>query len=659
LSIPMKTQSRNLIIRLALLAGAMGAAYFMGRAPGLAAKWEGAWPAAWRHFISPLAPSLVVASKKSPAQKQGEPAKLISLKEATDRIAQIKSGTPYLTHEEQWAAYEDIVQHLSAADRVALFNLAKDMPDDFEFKGLLLDQLIHSISGTDHNPVLALSLCKSMPMAFQDSELSNILEQLAQTDPKLALSELGKLSPGTDKDYAYGSVFYQLAHPNPVTAAALAAALPPGSERDRAIEEVSRAWENKDPPAAINWLLSLPNHETSLINLFQQIVNYQPDLVMSYLDKIPELAQDTGLIEEISTALATSTTPDFNPNTALDLANRIPAGATYSVTINNIFSNLSFLDPSTAAGLLDKITDPRTRQEQITTLATNWGAEDPVSAVAWANSLMGADAGSRNVVLQKVISSWATVDPASAAAYIQNSPNSEALLSIAPEIAQTWVSPAPLNLSSSRPQSPYESSPEAWTGSDPQAALAWVNTLPDSDAKNQALNNVLVVMAAANFTGAWDDAANLPDSANRNSILTNLVGAEVSHDPEQAAAAIAQLPTDATQVSAATTVATTWIQQDPVAATDWINSLPEGGVRDASVQPLIASLASQSPASAVTWANTLTNSTLRATQLQTVLTGWAAKNPADAIAAAQSANLTDAQRAALIQSLAKITTVVK
>jgi hypothetical protein len=44
---------------------------------------------------------------------------------------------------------------------------------------------------------------------------------------------------------------------------------------------------------------------------------------------------------------------------------------------------------------------------------------------------------------------------------------------------------------------------------------------------------------------------------------------------------------------------------------------------------------------------------LRASQIQTVLTNWVTKDPTAALNAVQSTNLTDTQRANLVQTLAK------
>jgi hypothetical protein len=151
----------------------------------------------------------------------------------------------------------------------------------------------------------------------------------------------------------------------------------------------------------------------------------------------------------------------------------------------------------------------------------------------------------------------------------------------------------------------------------PQAAFTFSNSLPDGDAKNQTLNNVLVSMAQSNFTTAWIDATALPVTDNPIGIMTNLVGSLANMNPAQAAGMLSQFPTGTAQDNATSTVAATWIRQDPQAFTVWLNAQPPGDVRDTAIAQLASSSqATKDPAGVMAWVNTVSNPQTKASLIR-------------------------------------------
>jgi hypothetical protein len=147
--------------------------------------------------------------------------------------------------------------------------------------------------------------------------------------------------------------------------------------------------------------------------------------------------------------------------------------------------------------------------------------------------------------------------------------------------------------------------------------VAFADSLPDGDVKNQSLDDALVSMAPLDFITAWTDAAALPAADNPVGIMTNLVGALAQQNPAQAAALIAQFPAGTAQDNVTTTIATTWIQQDPQAFTVWLTSLPTGDIRDTAIAQLVSSSqATKNPTGVLEWVNTVSDPQIKAGLLQ-------------------------------------------
>jgi hypothetical protein len=390
---------------------------------------------------------------------------------------------------------------------------------------------------------------------------------------------------------------------------ALAVSLPESRQRDIVFDILIKLWGHTDPQAAMNWALGLPTEDGALINsAIVDIGSVDPQLVESYLNQMTDAALRDKDIRAIGAGIGKN-----DPSAALDWLTQMATGATYDTAVNNLFVHLTQPtvteqmtpegkhaiiiatsgykpDIPTAISLLDNLTDPSIRGAAIDTIATNWSNTDPNAALAWAQNLPDTESAS---AFNSIVAIWLKSDPAAAATYVQNSPDQAAFLSTDPALAQTLAA------------------------SNPQAALDFAYSLPDGEAKNQALNNVLVSMAPLDFTDAWTDAAALPVADNPVGIMTNLVGTLANKDPAQAAGLIAQFPAGAAQDSVTSTVAAIWVSQDPQAFTVWLTSLQPGDVRDTAIAALVSSSqAAKNPAGVLEWVNTVSNPQIKAALLQ-------------------------------------------
>ncbi len=454
------------------------------------------------------------------------------------------------------------------------------------------------------------------------------LLQLMKQDPQAALAELAKLPAGQDTEALYRNLFANLAQDKDfaLTAATLAYALPPSPDRVAALDGLLQSWSRSDPKGLLDWASLHSDDDSGLLD--QAITMFartsgDAALAEQYVGKISDASERNRVITSLAQTMSYS-----DPAGTLAWLNQVATGTTYDSLAKNIFSVLSSRDPATAASMIDSITDPNTRNGIINTLASSWGQKDPEAAMAWAQSLQGGDA---TRATSNILSGWAKSDPTAALAYIQGAADPSAYNSILPDIAQ------------------------AMAAKDPQSALAYVQSLPDGPLKDKALNSAIVGMAQSNVGDALSFAASLPAGLQQNQAVNGVVNYMARRNPAQAANLIDQIPPGDAQTEAASTIAAEWVNDNAPALASWIATLPEGDVRDAAIVQEDSSREAAKHAETIfKAANTITNPDLRASQVQIVLTNWAVKSPDDAIKAVANANIPDAQKAAIVQSLNKL-----
>jgi hypothetical protein len=366
--------------------------------------------------------------------------------------------------------------------------------------------------------------------------------------------------------------------------------MPTVSAQSAAINGLVLGWIMTDPQAALDYYTTQRPDEVINVTVLAEIASSSPHpfVAAQYISAIQDETIRNTDIARVAYILGGK-----DPATTMDWLNQVATGDVYSKAVTSMVASLTKNDPADAALVLDKITDPGTLNKAIETLAGSWGNTNPQAALTWVQTLPTSDTAVQSSALISIVASWSKNDPNAVAAYVQNSADPSVFLPVDPALAQSLAA------------------------SNPQAALAFAGSLPASEARNQALDNVLVSMAQSDFTTAWSDAAALPASDNPVGIMTNLVGALASKDPAQAAGLIAQFPAGTAQDDVTSAVAATWIKLDPQAFTVWLTSLPSGDVRDTAIAQLVSSSqAAKNPAGVLEWVNTVSNPQTKAALVQ-------------------------------------------
>jgi hypothetical protein len=359
---------------------------------------------------------------------------------------------------------------------------------------------------------------------------------------------------------------------------------------------------------------------------------------------------------------------------------------------------MSFQDPQGAAAYALSLPNTQNRDDIMIGIAGRWAWQDPLSALAWANTSLTGDA--RNRALSHAFIAYSHSDPAAAAAYLAQLPGDFPRFDVNTwglayswslkdsQAALTWALALPTgDAAASNPASAVRSEtlgivlgswsgndPAAaaayasnltsdpdfgkmasditrrWNDVDPQAALTWAQSLPAGDARTASMVSALSALAKLDAQTALSDAQQMPD-ADRDKAVSSVIGTWATQQPDQAAAALASLPAGENLDSATASVAEAWLNQDPTAASQWINTLAPGSARDGAVTTLIDTVGKNDPAAAYNWALTIGDQNTRDSQVVNLAQKWAAKDSAAAATAAQTAlalpGLTSDQRASL------------
>ncbi len=246
------------------------------------------------------------------------------------------------------------------------------------------------------------------------------------------------------------------------------------------------------------------------------------------------------------------------------------------------------------AAMLEK--DPRCREE----LLRLWAFAVPLDAMSKTMEQIDliSDSQLQPDARFALASRWAVLDPKGAAAqllqYAQPSPGTQ-------NGNLEWIKLLDVVLSQ-------------WIKLDTQQAMGWIQSMPDGEAKSDALGQ-------ANYQ------------------IKRVVDKLAASDPQAAAAYAANLPAGDAQNQAMEQLLGTWAGSDAAQAGKWLQGLPESPSRDFAVNAFSRTLGTTAPDAAFQWAETITDEAMRNRQLQNVANAWLVKDPSAAKQAVSQSNL--------------------
>ncbi len=203
-------------------------------------------------------------------------------------------------------------------------------------------------------------------------------------------------------------------------------------------------------------------------------------------------------------------------------------------------------------------------ESELAALPVSLAKQDLPGALTWAENLpKDIPQNSRLNMLGKILDYWVKTDPASTANYaFKHNQNSN-----------SGFDPQTLHVVS------------MWAQQDYKAALAWAETLPPGETREDCMASALDVMAKTDPAGAFNHAFRYAIANQKFIGFNSIIYTWSETDPASAARALASLPEGALGQLADNTanlLITNWWRRDRAAVVQWLTTLPQGALRVAA-----------------------------------------------------------------------------
>lgn len=237
-----------------------------------------------------------------------------------------------------------------------------------------------------------------------------------------------------------------------------------------------------------------------------------------------------------------------------------------------------------------------------------WSLAEPAVAATKLLQLSENEKGNPrewNDLLSQTAARWIEADPLAAIQWLQSMPEGNAKSLAESRAAYRWTE---LNAAAASTYAATQNNPQLhqivaakWAETNPSAAIAWAAELCAARPETQALAQATAIWAQTDPQAVATYAANLSESESRR----RLYGA----------------------------LATTWAFTDPDALAKWVGDLPASPSRDSAVEALYGSLLPNAPGDAFQWAATMSDESIRIDHLEKAASEWLKSDPAAARAA--------------------------
>lgn len=241
-----------------------------------------------------------------------------------------------------------------------------------------------------------------------------------------------------------------------------------------------------------------------------------------------------------------------------------------------------------------------------------WAETDPRAAMAYSDKMGMTGMFAKPTILQ----GWASMDPENAAKYFAEHPREFAMMGMGPMGGGRNGGGGASVIASE------------WAKSDPEAALAWAQSLKGND-KDQAMTSVIREMAMTNPQKAVQMATALEGDA-KTSAYESIAGQWGSKNFTAAEAWIKTLPADqqdAAMVAAIRSLA----NLDPQAASTKIAAMTDGDEKNRAIGEIVDAWSRENPAQAAKWLSSQ-NAEIGGRAMRDLMGNWARQDDAGALA---------------------------
>ncbi len=300
-------------------------------------------------------------------------------------------------------------------------------------------QLLGSVIVTElakNDPARALAWARENDSGRMPGLEMAALQQIAQTDPQLALDEALASSNHRASSMLAASILQQAAMNDPESAVALLDRIEDRQQRLAISGGLINTWIQKDANAAVEWILGQDEELSGplMMSAVQQLASSDIDAAKRLLPKlgeehqatarwqIAEMLGETRSIEELQTfILQYQGQPDYD---------QLQATAV---------SAMARRDAPAALQLANQIQDDAVRDSAYVQIVTQHVATNPIEAIGWLENV--ADDKRRSLAMGQVANEWYQQDPAAATRWVANMPQGSGRDEAIAQLAMRWERP--------------------------------------------------------------------------------------------------------------------------------------------------------------------------------------------------------------------------
>jgi len=247
--------------------------------------------------------------------------------------------------------------------------------------------------------------------------LMGVLQQLATTDPELALSKVDLVSNRSQRQQTYAMVLLVVAQSDPQRAVTYLGEISDERARAAATQTVVSQWANSDPEAAINWVLNndVPNANQLLSQAGHTMIANDVDAAIRLL---PRVDDETARIWRSS--IATSLSLQRSPADAQRFIDQFKGEPGYDNLQVAMIAGISQQDIYLAHSMAEQLPPGRARDQSLQQIISNHFYSNPQESASWLDSIGGVE--DRGQATGQVLRQWFSMDLQSASQWIVNQP---------------------------------------------------------------------------------------------------------------------------------------------------------------------------------------------------------------------------------------------
>ncbi|HTL72064.1 MAG TPA: alanine-zipper protein [bacterium] len=489
----------------------------------------------------------------------------------------------------------------------AALNWVKSQPDS-ESKNQALETCILEQAKTDVPQ--ALILTESLPEeTWRNTMVADLFDNWAAKDLEAATTACQQLPDGVAKEKAWERVLSQRIEKLPASAAESVKNLPAGDYRQNAIEELCSHWADTDAPAALAWAQSLSSGAEQMTATNMVVVNWahnDPQAAIQFAAQHPELSGEVlgGIADAWSQSDVTA---------AASWVESLPDGEKKDAALLALASATAERAPKMAAKLCTLLTTTQPKAEAIQSIAGSFAGSDITGAVEWACGLK--DDATRQSALSALTEPWAETDPKGMVTYA---------LSLPPGDAQTQY------LTAACHQLAIHDLPETMELLKPLSDEALRQNILEQAGRDCDLSQI---NQAAKFIAA------LPPGADQKAAIRGLVANWASADPQTAVNWLMSFPETNAQPEQVQSVLKPWALTEPAMAAKWLASLPAGTAGEGMFTAFLEGAGAKYPEYAAQWTQSVTDEAQRQKYQLQIAAQWMKTDPSAALKWIDSLNL--------------------